>query len=114
MFIITNNQLEQLSAGRLEKVVIKTWDIAEEEFSEFMYGTQQENRQLIKKQIHTAYYKYHISSFDSLEDFALLSLQYSILQQEKLPGDLGKILEWPDLPDNIKITETETLLMNKY
>jgi hypothetical protein len=114
MFTITQKQLNQLASGRLEKAVKSTWNIAEQEFTEFLTGTQEENRNLIRKQVHKGYYQYQISSFDALEDFGLLSLQYKVLQQEKLPADLSKVLEWPDLPDAIKIDETEKLLMNNY
>ena len=106
MFIITNNQLEQLALRRLDKVVKNTWTIAEEEFTGFLTGNQEADRQLIKKQIHKAYYTFRISSFDALEDFALLSLQYPVLVQEPLPPELLRVLDWPGLPDKIKIDET--------
>lgn len=114
MFTVTNNQLEQLALGRLDKVVKKTWTIAEEEFTEFLSGNQEADRLLIKKQIHKAYYMFRISSFDALEDFALLSLQYPVLLEEPLPADLMRIMDWPGLPDKIKIDETEKLLTENY
>ena len=114
MFVVRDSQIEIMRVAKLEKVVKQTIDIIKEEFPELMTLSEADINQVVSDQIKAGSGIYKIKSFDLLEDFAILSLQWPILLQQPLPNDLKKVLTWPNMNEHDKIAELEKLLNSKY
>lgn len=66
----------------------------------------------INKQMRMAHDDFGIRSIKALRHFAYLSLLHPVLRQTPLPQGLLECLNWPGLPDEVKLEELENRLEN--
>ncbi len=114
MFIIKDSQIEAMRNIKLEQVIKRTFELLRDEFHEFDSLSDHSLLATIQGQIMLASATFKIRSFDLVEDFVVLSLQKPVLVEQPLPEDLQRILTWPNMDENDKMNELESLLNSKY
>ena len=114
MFIIPEQQMKLIEKSRVSDIVGDTYQLLLDEFSELVTTTNEALYKWVKERIQMGTTQYKLTSFDALQDYVILALQYQNVLVVKLPNDLESILTWPGMKDADKIAETEKLLLRKY
>jgi hypothetical protein len=103
-FLLSNEQLIILKKNKYEDYVLKCLFILKEDFGFLTKDMGEHEIQIkLRQMLRLASEKYKFKSPKSIFEFAILALEFPVLQNEPLSFEIHEIIFWPDRKDSRKI-----------